>query len=310
MVPRRPVLIDFADDPPPLFEVRQGLSFDGFHIAQGTLAPNPGCQLGAPQMTAVIHEGAPFLFEWRRPDSGRLEQTEVRAGGIHINAGNRPFYQRWTGHQRILVMAFDRALVEQVGSAFGGKTDADIETVIGVRDLEIEAVGHRLRRELDQSSPSGGLVVQAAATLLLVHLFRNYSRPLGAERPAKGGLDPRRLSRVLDYIDTNISDDITLGSLAKVAGLSANHFSACFKAATGMPPYRFLLRRRLDRAVEYLVTTDRTISDIAHELRFPSHAHMSTHFKRFLGTQPSSLRREWRARTEPIDTTRSATGGC
>lgn len=134
------------------------------------------------------------------------------------------------------------------------------------------------------------------AALTHPHLFRNYSKSLGAERPAKGGLDQRRLSRVSDYINANICADITLAELATVAGLSANHFSACFKTTTGMPPYRFVLRGRLDQAVEYLVTTDRSISDIAHELRFPSHAHMSTRFKRFFGIQPSSLRREWRAR--------------
>jgi AraC-like DNA-binding protein len=307
---RRPLLIDFADAGPPLFELHQGFSQGGFHVARGSLSANPGSRFGAPQMTAVVHEGEPFLFEWRRPDTGRLERTEVRAGAVHINAGHRPFYQRWTGSQRVLVMAFDRSLVEQVGIAFGGKTDADIGTVIGTRDMEIETVAGRLRRELDQTGPSGSLVLEATAQLLLVHLFRNYSHASGFAGSVKGGLDPRRLSRVLDFIDANISHEVTLSSLANVAGLSAHHFSSSFKAATGMPPYRFLLRRRVERAMEYLVTTDRTIADIAHELCFPSHAHMSTHFKRILGVQPSSFRREWRSRsaarksrqTEPLST--------
>jgi AraC family transcriptional regulator len=99
---------------------------------------------------------------------------------------------------------------------------------------------------------------------------------------------------VLNYIDDNLTEKLTLDELARVAGLSPHHFSEAFKRRTGVPPIRFVIRRRVERAVHFLATTDRTISDIAHELGFPSHGHLSTFFKRDVGTPPSRFRSDWR----------------
>ena len=85
------------------------MSYGGFHVARGILSPNPGLRLGASQLTAVIHEGEAFEMEWREPDTGRLHNAVVRPGSVHIHPADRPFYQRWSGQPKVMVMAFDLA---------------------------------------------------------------------------------------------------------------------------------------------------------------------------------------------------------
>lgn len=102
-----------------------------------------------------------------------------------------------------------------------------------------------------------------ADALRLAILTRTFSRqslrapaelgPADAVREEDAGRAVRslqnwRLKRVLQYVDKNLTAKITLQDTAAVAGLSRMHFAAQFRAATGVRPHEYLLRRRIERA--------------------------------------------------------------
>jgi AraC-like DNA-binding protein len=99
-----------------------------------------------------------------------------------------------------------------------------------------------------------------------------------------------RLKRVFEYVDVHLSDKITLSDLAAVAGLSRMHFASQFRAATGLRPHEFLLRRRIRRAEELLRNSDMAIVEIALTVGFQTQAHFTTVFKRFVGCTPCPWR--------------------
>jgi AraC family transcriptional regulator len=99
-----------------------------------------------------------------------------------------------------------------------------------------------------------------------------------------------RLRRVIDYVDTHLANKIRLVDLAAVAGLSRMHFASQFRAATGLRPHEFLLRRRVRRAEELLRDSTMTIVEIALTVGFQTQAHFTTVFKKFVGYPP----RHWR----------------
>jgi AraC family transcriptional regulator len=100
-----------------------------------------------------------------------------------------------------------------------------------------------------------------------------------------------RLKRVMQYIESRLSARITLADMAAVAGLSRMHFASQFRAATGLRPHEFLLRRRVRRAEELLKNTAMPIAEIALAVGFQTQAHLTTVFKRFVGCTPG----RWRA---------------
>jgi len=100
--------------------------------------------------------------------------------------------------------------------------------------------------------------------MLTVHLLRSYGSPERSPIPHRGGLAPRQMRRVLDYIDAQLRDDLGLVELATIAGLSPHHFVEAFKISVGKPPHQFVLEQRVQRAVELLRDSDRTIAEIAH----------------------------------------------
>jgi AraC-like DNA-binding protein len=99
-----------------------------------------------------------------------------------------------------------------------------------------------------------------------------------------------RLKRVVEYIDTQLSNKIRLVDLAAVAGLSRMHFASQFRTATGLRPHEFLLRRRILRAEELLRNSPMAIVEIALTVGFQTQAHFTTVFKRFVGCTPGQWR--------------------
>lgn len=103
-------------------------------------------------------------------------------------------------------------------------------------------------------------------------------------------LPPARLKRVIDFIEANLAEPLTLDLLAHVAALSVFHFARVFRQATGYSPYRYVSERRLQRAQRLLMAPQLTVHEIALACGFPRHANFSAAFARARGMSPSAYR--------------------
>lgn len=100
----------------------------------------------------------------------------------------------------------------------------------------------------------------------------------------------RRLLRARDRIDLDYRDPLDVASLAGVACMSQAHFIRSFKAAFGETPHRYLQRRRIERAMERLRCSDRTVSEVCTEVGWTSFATFSRTFREVVGCSPSEYR--------------------
>ncbi len=110
----------------------------------------------------------------------------------------------------------------------------------------------------------------------------------------RGGLPPRVLRRVKEYIDSHLGEDLELEQLAQTAGLSLYHFARAFKTSVGVPPHQFVLQRRLSLARDLLTGTDRPITDIAIAAGFSDQSHLARHFRQSFALSPIAFRRSHR----------------
>jgi AraC-like DNA-binding protein len=107
---------------------------------------------------------------------------------------------------------------------------------------------------------------------------------------SRGGLSPAMKHRVCDFIESHISEKISLDALSTMAGLSPHHFARAFQQSLGMPPHRYLLRRRLEHVEQMLRDTQLPLSHIALAVGFSDQSHLNRHFRRFAGMSPSLAR--------------------
>ncbi len=134
------------------------------------------------------------------------------------------------------------------------------------------------------------LYADSVANLLAVQLLRQYSsNSLPPEKRYVNGLTNKKLSLVLDLIESDLSQDLSLKVLAGTVGLSEYHFLRMFKQSTGYTPHQYVISQRIERAKELLKKSDMSITEIAYLLGFSSSAHFSHHFRRKTGYRPSDL---------------------
>jgi transcriptional regulator GlxA family with amidase domain len=111
--------------------------------------------------------------------------------------------------------------------------------------------------------------------------------------PKPGNQDPRLLRRLLrakDRIDAASHEQWPVTRLARVSGVSEAHFARSFKEAFGVPPHRYLLTRRIERAKALLRDTDLPITEIAFQTGWNSLGTFGRIFRDITGENPSELR--------------------
>ncbi len=94
------------------------------------------------------------------------------------------------------------------------------------------------------------------------------------------------IDKIIKYIRENLTADLSLESLSKIACLSPVYFHNCFKAATGKNVREYVEEQKLKRAANMLVSTDKTLTDIAYLCGFSSQSYFSYAFKRKMNKTP------------------------
>jgi transcriptional regulator GlxA family with amidase domain len=105
----------------------------------------------------------------------------------------------------------------------------------------------------------------------------------------------RRLLRAKDRMDAAFHEDWPIERLARVSSVSEAHFARSFKDAFGVPPHRYLLTRRIERATALLRDTDLAITDIAYQTGWESLGTFGRIFRDITGENPGALRKRARA---------------
>lgn len=100
----------------------------------------------------------------------------------------------------------------------------------------------------------------------------------------------RRLLRAKDRLDAASDEAWPVQRLAEVSGVSKAHFARMFKQAFGVPPHRYQLTRRIERATTLLRETDGSITEIAFATGWQSLGTFCRTFRDVTGQSPSALR--------------------
>ena len=117
-------------------------------------------------------------------------------------------------------------------------------------------------------------------------LMNIYYREISIEDTQKKSLPPN-IHSVLRYVDKNLTSQISLEILAKIACSSKYHFCKVFKKHMGMSPLRYVALKRVKKAEELLIYSDMNISEVAWEAGFNDLSNFNKHFKKYTGITPT-----------------------
>ena len=103
------------------------------------------------------------------------------------------------------------------------------------------------------------------------------------------------IQKTLDYVDSNVKEDITAEQLAEVAGYSVFHFYRLFQSAVGIPVMQYVLRRKLLYVI-YEIGLERKKNEVVYEYGFETYSGFYRAFIREIGYTPAQYLREYKAK--------------
>jgi AraC family transcriptional regulator len=168
-----------------------------------------------------------------------------------------------------------------------------IRHAAGICDDVIDHIGRSLLAEMADETAASRVYVETASLTLAARLVQKYcdSGTCRSTDSSAQNLDPIRLRRVFEYIEANIKKDITLASLAGIAGYSPFHFARKFALAVGVSPHRYISRIRLENAMAELAAHKLPLAQIALNAQFSSQASFTRAFHRAVGMTPKEYQR-------------------
>ncbi len=187
------------------------------------------------------------------------------------------------------------ALVREIAEEFRRVGAQSLERPLNAlvfRDPTVAKTVVALERAMQGAAPD--LYVEQLCRFLGAHLLSRHSGwwDPDAEARSPGLINDRRLARVVDYMSSRLSEPMTLADLAAEAGISVHHFVRLFRRQTGLTPYAYLARLRMEAATRLLKTTDLPVSELARLCGFSSPSAFAAAFARYSGVSPRVYRRE------------------
>jgi AraC family transcriptional regulator len=122
---------------------------------------------------------------------------------------------------------------------------------------------------------------------LILHLLANYGVAKPKVTAPRGKLSSFQLRAVVEFICSNLADDVSLVVLADQAHISPFHFARLFRRTVGVPPHQFVLRLRIHRSIGLLRGGRMPFAQIAVACGFHDQPHFIRAFRTVTGTTPT-----------------------
>jgi len=193
-----------------------------------------------------------------------------------MNAGHQPVGVVAAGGQEVGLLSEQKRIAEELDRKLAQRTRE-----LHAATIELE----RARRQIDE--------LKAKLQLQNGALRDGVSIP-------RGGLAPWQARRAKELLNANLDGKLPLSQLAEKCGLSTRHFARAFRQSTGVPPHRWLLSRRVDRAKDLLRDPALSLAEVALACGFADQSHFTRMFTTLVGLSPGLWRRmaSWK---QPLD---------
>jgi AraC family transcriptional regulator len=149
----------------------------------------------------------------------------------------------------------------------------------------------KLAAAIESGGSEHGPYVKALGVVLVHELLRINARGREAQARIYGGLAGWQRRKAAAYIDEHLTESLSLAALAQLVGLSPCYFCRAFRQSFGMPPKRYQLNLRIERAKTLLAKHAVSVTDVGYAVGYSDTSAFSTAFRRMSGLTPSAYRR-------------------
>ncbi len=221
--------------------------------------------------------------------NGRVYKDFV-VGNVAICPSHQSLKTQAYGNAEFLLLAINATFFNNAACESVDGQRLEIRSQVVGHDPLIYQMGLALKRELEASGQDSRLYAESMVTALSVHLMRRYVTQLPEMKFYKGGLPPSTLRELVAYIQSHLSQDLSLIELAALAHMSPHYFSSLFRESTGLSPHQYIVQCRIEAAKQLLAGRNLTIVEVCHQVGFQSQSHFTNVFRKHTNVTPKIYR--------------------
>jgi AraC family transcriptional regulator len=230
----------------------------------------------------------------KRASGGRLHHDTLPANLVSITAPGETV-QDFIGATTTALHVYLKAdvLREVANELFPAhRADREIIPVFAANDRFLVSFLRVIKDALAEDPASNVLKMEYLSRALAAHILQAHSSP-GMAKVAgeESKLSARQLRLVLDYVEENLGNEISIADLASLIGLKRVQFMRRFKSSMRMTAYQYVMQARIRLAQNLLRGRALEIAEIALICGFASQAHFSSVFKSLVTMSPAQYRR-------------------
>jgi AraC-like DNA-binding protein len=200
----------------------------------------------------------------------------------------------WHGQYEAMVAVIDDGLVAE---CLGLHTSLPhLDYPLFTSDPQVLRLLQALKHDITAGSPVGPLFSEHVGGALVTYAAKTLFGAPERHRASGTALSPRQVETVRDHVEAHLGEDIRMPELAALLDLSPSHFRLQFGRAMGMPPHRYVLGRRIERAKAALRDGGVALSDLALQLGFCDQSQFTRSFRSVVGTTPKRYQRGQKGR--------------
>ena len=136
----------------------------------------------------------------------------------------------------------------------------------------------------NRGTPSENIMLASLLLKLIYRLNKEAAAQKSEYLPKPSNREV--IEQTVRYIKENITEDLSLSALSKIANFTPVYFHRLFRASTGKNLRNYVEEIRIKKAIELLISTDKTLTEIAYECGFSSQSYFSYAFKKRAGIPP------------------------
>lgn len=194
-----------------------------------------------------------------------------------------------------LVLYITQAALDEVAYAHRAPRVQQLVWPQGAFDSVVHHLGQPLLSSLERPLHASKIFLDHVLQALNSHFVCSYGGVKMSAPQFRGGLSSLQMRRATELLEAHLDGDIALQQVAEACELSVSHFARAFKQTFHLPPYRWLIERRVDRARDLMTNSRLPLADIAIRCGFADQSALNRSFKRIHGVTPGTWRRGQRA---------------
>ncbi|MBE9064599.1 AraC family transcriptional regulator [cf. Phormidesmis sp. LEGE 11477] len=209
---------------------------------------------------------------------------------LHIFPADLPHRACWTKDVEFIHCYLDPQCLAQAAHEAISPERVELVPNFHQPDPLVAQMGLALKAALENNPAGSHFYAESMSTALSAHLLQHYSTRKPVFRDYGGGLSRYQLRQAIDYIRAHLAENLSLDTMSTEVGMSRFYFCRLFKQSTGITPYQYLIKCRVEKAKLLLRRRKSSIADVALEVGFSNQSHFTKHFKRLIGITPKTYR--------------------